>query len=329
MTDKDLDELLVRLDDTGGVFWDLHRDAAAAIRQLRGEGEPVADPERIAQLIAHRACCGVEHDPQNGKLHGLCVVCGVPWPCAYAGSPPGVVVPESALRYLFDSTAEDGQWEESGVHNFVKAMLAARPGAQNAKETVSQSTVSKDWHSLEVKPNERSNRSGNQETDGSKSEHREIRGSSAIFTSGAESGSRIHNDGERQEVGAQNAAGQDKADYDARIGPSESRPRPASAAPTSQDAKDAARYRWLRDENKRIDYTSDWKSRTPSGRLLEALSDEGVPECFKITLLLHHVPKDGEPIWKDGGHIDWAANMDAAIDAAMQQDGLAPEKEKP
>ena len=35
----------------------------------------------IASAIAHRACCGVEHDPQQGKLHGYCVVCGVPWPC--------------------------------------------------------------------------------------------------------------------------------------------------------------------------------------------------------------------------------------------------------
>lgn len=42
--------------------------------------------ERVAQLAAHRACCGVEHDPQNGKLHGCCVVCGVPWPCEYAGA---------------------------------------------------------------------------------------------------------------------------------------------------------------------------------------------------------------------------------------------------
>jgi hypothetical protein len=40
--------------------------------------------ERTAQLIAHRACCGSEHDPANGKLHGYCVVCGVPWPCEYA-----------------------------------------------------------------------------------------------------------------------------------------------------------------------------------------------------------------------------------------------------
>lgn len=38
----------------------------------------------IAAAIAHRACCGTEHDPVNGKLHGLCVVCGVPWPCETA-----------------------------------------------------------------------------------------------------------------------------------------------------------------------------------------------------------------------------------------------------
>jgi hypothetical protein len=43
--------------------------------------------ERAAQLIAHRACCGTEHDPANGKFHGYCVVCGVPWPCEYAGKP--------------------------------------------------------------------------------------------------------------------------------------------------------------------------------------------------------------------------------------------------
>ncbi len=47
--------------------------------------------ERVAQILAHRACCGVEHDPSNGKLHGFCVVCGVPWPCAYAGPPQDVV----------------------------------------------------------------------------------------------------------------------------------------------------------------------------------------------------------------------------------------------
>lgn len=34
-----------------------------------------------AAALAHRACCGTEHDTANGKLHGYCVVCGVPWPC--------------------------------------------------------------------------------------------------------------------------------------------------------------------------------------------------------------------------------------------------------
>ncbi len=38
----------------------------------------------IAAETAHRACCGVEHDPENGKFHGCCVVCGVPWPCETA-----------------------------------------------------------------------------------------------------------------------------------------------------------------------------------------------------------------------------------------------------
>lgn len=43
--------------------------------------------ERTAQISAHRACCGSEHDPLNGKLHGYCIVCGIPWPCEYAGTP--------------------------------------------------------------------------------------------------------------------------------------------------------------------------------------------------------------------------------------------------
>ena len=38
----------------------------------------------VAAAMAHRACCGSEHDPLNGKLHGYCVVCGVAWPCETA-----------------------------------------------------------------------------------------------------------------------------------------------------------------------------------------------------------------------------------------------------
>jgi hypothetical protein len=57
----------------------------AALRVLVAEQDMA---ERVAQLTAHRACCGTEHDPENGKLHGYCVVCGVDWPCEYAGKPP-------------------------------------------------------------------------------------------------------------------------------------------------------------------------------------------------------------------------------------------------
>lgn len=38
----------------------------------------------IAAATTHRACCGTEHDPLNGRLHGYCVVCGVDWPCETA-----------------------------------------------------------------------------------------------------------------------------------------------------------------------------------------------------------------------------------------------------
>ena len=55
--------------------------------------------ERIAQIQAHRACIGAEHDPLNGKLHGCCVVCGVPFPCDYVGGPQDLsnVVKENDL----------------------------------------------------------------------------------------------------------------------------------------------------------------------------------------------------------------------------------------
>lgn len=61
----------------------------AETRNARGlVYQPIVDMERVAQLLAHRACHSAEHDPANGRIHGYCVVCGVPWPCAYAGEPP-------------------------------------------------------------------------------------------------------------------------------------------------------------------------------------------------------------------------------------------------
>lgn len=67
--------------------WKQNREAWDVIRAHISQPAQAVDVERVAQLIAHRACCGTEHDPLNGKLHGYCVVCGVPWPCEYAGTP--------------------------------------------------------------------------------------------------------------------------------------------------------------------------------------------------------------------------------------------------
>ena len=64
--------------------------------------------ERTAQLIAHRVCCGTEHDPLNGKLHGYCVVCGVCWPCQYAGTPPSLPAPVYNLVNTTPSTGDGG-----------------------------------------------------------------------------------------------------------------------------------------------------------------------------------------------------------------------------
>lgn len=58
--------------------------SGAAEMTLRTRTYDDALLERVAQLTAHRACCSEEHNPEQGKLHGCCVVCGVPWPCAIA-----------------------------------------------------------------------------------------------------------------------------------------------------------------------------------------------------------------------------------------------------
>src|SRR3990167_8214466 len=58
--------------------------------------------ERTAQIAAHRACCGTEHDPANGKLHGYCIVCGIPWPCEYAGKPLAAQQPENSREAVLE-----------------------------------------------------------------------------------------------------------------------------------------------------------------------------------------------------------------------------------
>lgn len=71
----------------------------AETRNARGlVYQPIVDMERVAQLLAHRACHSAEHDPANGRIHGYCVVCGVPWPCAYAGEPPASPPPPAEAQ---------------------------------------------------------------------------------------------------------------------------------------------------------------------------------------------------------------------------------------
>lgn len=42
---------------------------------------PVPAQSDLASAIAHRACHSGEHCPEQGRLHGFCIVCGIPWPC--------------------------------------------------------------------------------------------------------------------------------------------------------------------------------------------------------------------------------------------------------
>ncbi len=35
----------------------------------------------------HRAVHSAEHDPAQGRIHGFCLLCGVPYPCDYIGEP--------------------------------------------------------------------------------------------------------------------------------------------------------------------------------------------------------------------------------------------------
>jgi hypothetical protein len=96
----------------------------------------LVDAERVAQMIAHRACCGSEHDPANGKLHGCCVVCGVPWPCDYVGPKPptarepGKVTEEMVRRFgaAFDQSVDDqyAQANREGVSRIFRREIAIR-----------------------------------------------------------------------------------------------------------------------------------------------------------------------------------------------------------
>lgn len=82
-------------------------------RRVRAHSpEGRVDPERLAQIIAHRACTNEEHDPENGKLSGFCVVCGYPWPCQYAGPSPEEPAPSTGAELI--AAERKRQVEEEG-----------------------------------------------------------------------------------------------------------------------------------------------------------------------------------------------------------------------
>lgn len=98
-----MDELsrIADMKDRDGNYIDMHRDELRGIaKRLIATCHSVAAltppapvrgfpmDERVAQITAHRVCGNQEQDPQAGKLSGYCVVCQIPWPCSYAGTPP-------------------------------------------------------------------------------------------------------------------------------------------------------------------------------------------------------------------------------------------------
>lgn len=100
---------------------DLLRQACANLEPLRSipekknAAEPQALVERIAVIQAHRATHAAEHDVANGKIHGYCIVCGVPFPCEYVGNPP--------------KKSELGEWNEIvKFANENREHLGGRPG---------------------------------------------------------------------------------------------------------------------------------------------------------------------------------------------------------
>lgn len=82
----DLKDLLSEIDHSRERISSLEQTVEsqkASIEELRNNEKSLLVQEH-AKFLAHRACCGSEHDASQGKLHGYCAVCGVPWPCDFA-----------------------------------------------------------------------------------------------------------------------------------------------------------------------------------------------------------------------------------------------------
>jgi len=91
------------------------------------------NPERIAQMVAHRACHSAEHDPENGKIHGWCIVCGVPWPCSYAGPQPHEMTFTDEQLYAV-GRAYDKAESDHGAYSEMRRLLQAALNAEGERD---------------------------------------------------------------------------------------------------------------------------------------------------------------------------------------------------
>lgn len=90
---------------------------------------------------------------------------------------------------------------------------------------------------------------------------------------------------------------------------------------SGQDALDAARYRFLRDQYEGRSYTTDSGPRpsTAESRVAYAIKNFGerTLDMIEIRLLCHHLGPREEPFWTHDDHFDYGRNIDAAVDAAI------------
>ncbi len=89
---KELDQTVLDCRSINNSFGTALVNIAAKDRLLAEQAAVIAtlgkvDPERVAQMIAHRCVGGNEHNALD-KFHGYCAVCLVPWPCEYVGPAP-------------------------------------------------------------------------------------------------------------------------------------------------------------------------------------------------------------------------------------------------
>jgi hypothetical protein len=98
---------------------------AKRIAELEAENARLEAADRVAQLLAHRACGNQEQDVQNGKLAGYCVICQVPWPCDVARptAVPGNVLYGHDPQWIADQRVINNMMSYGG--SFVKSLAAA------------------------------------------------------------------------------------------------------------------------------------------------------------------------------------------------------------